>query len=179
MAMAKELAQDRRVREDPSDCELPVKHEDREVQPDRPAVKPAIRSARSKGSTELTIGCYILLLIGVAVLSVRLSAGQAAGAGTPETTALGQAKSADASDHSSSSGNQTTPGIATPIIRFVELGCASAACTVGCDAGERILNAYMLGPGATFTYESDRSMTVRPARLPSGKIVVVCMEQQQ
>jgi hypothetical protein len=119
-----------------------------------------------------------LFLIGIAVLSVRISAGQAPVGGTAEATALGQAQSADAPDHSISSSNPAVPGVATPTIRFVEFGCASAACTVGCDAGERILNAYMLGAGATFTYENDTTMTVRPPRLPSSKIVVVCMEQQ-
>lgn len=69
------------------------------------------------------------------------------------------------------------PGVAGPTIRFAEFGCSAAACTLSCDASERVLNAYAISPGATFVFDDDRRVTVRPARRPSGKIVLICVGQ--
>jgi hypothetical protein len=62
----------------------------------------------------------------------------------------------------------------TPL-RFAEFACPQAACAVTCNDDERILTAYALNPGGTFVYEDDRKATFRPARRPSGKIVLICV----
>jgi hypothetical protein len=72
------------------------------------------------------------------------------------------------------------PGAPAPAgssIRFAEFGCAAAACSFTCDASERLLNAYALAPGGSFTFDDDRRVTFRPARRPSNKIVLVCVPQ--
>ena len=62
--------------------------------------------------------------------------------------------------------------------RFAQIEHPSAGpATTPATIGEYVVKC-MLGAGATFTYENDTTMTVRPPRLPSSKIVVVCMEQQ-
>jgi len=68
-------------------------------------------------------------------------------------------------------GNPALPG---PSIRFAEFGCTEVACTLSCDDGERVVNAYGLDPGGTFSFEDDRRVTFRPARRPSNKIVLIC-----
>ena len=70
-----------------------------------------------------------------------------------------------------------TPASAGPSIRFAEFGCAAAACSFACDTGERLLNAYALAPGGSFTFEDDRRITFRPVRRPSNKIVLACAAQ--
>ena len=77
-------------------------------------------------------------------------------------------------------GPQGPPGPAgasgTPL-RFAEFACPQAACAVTCNDNERILTAYALNPGGTFVYEDDKRATFRPARRPSGKIVLICVPQ--
>lgn len=68
-------------------------------------------------------------------------------------------------------------GLTVSGIRFAEFGCASAACTLSCRNEERILNAYALNPGGTLVFEDDRQVTVKPARQPSSKIILVCVPQ--
>jgi len=60
-------------------------------------------------------------------------------------------------------------------LRFAEFSCPQAACAVACNDEERILTAYALNPGGTFVFEDDRKATFRPARRPSGKIVLICV----
>jgi Collagen triple helix repeat (20 copies) len=67
--------------------------------------------------------------------------------------------------------------LAGPTLRFAEFGCAVAECSFRCNQGERLLNAYALPPGGTFTFEDDRRITFRPARRPSNKIVLACAAQ--
>jgi hypothetical protein len=62
-------------------------------------------------------------------------------------------------------------------MRFAEYGCASNACTLRCRSDERILTAYAQNPGATFVFEDDRQVTVKPIRQPSSKIILVCAPQ--
>jgi hypothetical protein len=64
------------------------------------------------------------------------------------------------------------PGPPGPSIRFAEFGCNQPACLLSCNEGERIVNVYTLSPGATYIYEDDRRVTVRPIRRPSSKIVL-------
>lgn len=59
-------------------------------------------------------------------------------------------------------------------IRFAEFGCVAPTCLLSCNDAERIINAYALTPGGSFTFENDRSVTFRPVRRPSNKIVLVC-----
>jgi hypothetical protein len=69
------------------------------------------------------------------------------------------------------------PGPAGPsgtVIRFVEGECRQA-CTVACEANERILNSYALNPGGTFVFEEENRATFRPQR--SGvtvKVMLAC-----
>jgi hypothetical protein len=60
-------------------------------------------------------------------------------------------------------------------LRFAEFGCDQPACALSCNEGERLLNVYTLGPGATYVYDDDRHVTVRPMRRPSNKIVLICV----
>jgi hypothetical protein len=48
------------------------------------------------------------------------------------------------------------------------------ACALSCNERERIVNIYTISPGATYTYEDERRVTVRPTRRPSSKIVLIC-----
>jgi hypothetical protein len=142
-------------------------------------ISPTIAAAKKKRNRELIIGFYILLLLGAVVLSVRIFTD--AKPRPAELRTGSQPALADRLDQliqPNSPKSAGLPGAAKAPIRFAEFGCASAACTISCDTSERIVNAFMLDPGATFSYESDRSVTVRPPRLPSGKIVLVCAPQQ-
>jgi hypothetical protein len=69
------------------------------------------------------------------------------------------------------------PGAGGISLRFAEFACPQAACAVTCNDNERILTAYALNPGGTFVYEDDKRITFRPARRPSGKIVLICVPQ--
>src|SRR5262249_50508156 len=66
------------------------------------------------------------------------------------------------------------PGPAGPsgtVIRFVEGECRQA-CTVACEANERILNTYAINPGGTFVFEEDNRATFRPTR-PGAAVQVI------
>ncbi len=67
------------------------------------------------------------------------------------------------------------PGAGGSAMRFAEFGCNNAACLLTCNDGERILNVYALSPGGSFIFEDDRSVTFRPVRRPSSKIVLICV----
>jgi hypothetical protein len=184
MALAKELA--RRKDHSPNGASPPA-DQDRKVDRDQRAETakiafskrtPAIASSKRRRNWELIIGCYILLLLGVLVGSVWFFTGMAPVAGPPEPMAVNQSRSGDPPDQSDSPASPGVPEAARTSIRFAEFGCGSPVCTASCDAGERIANAFMLGADATFTYDSDRSVTVRPVRVPSNKIVLVCVPQQ-
>lgn len=69
-------------------------------------------------------------------------------------------------------------GSASTGIRVAEFGCNAASCLLSCNNDERIVNAYSLSPGGAFTFEDDRSVTFRPLRRPSNKIVLVCFMPQ-
>ena len=62
-------------------------------------------------------------------------------------------------------------------MRFAEFGCDQAACALSCNERERIVNVYTLSPGATYIYEDDRRVTVRPMRRPSSKIILICVSE--
>jgi Collagen triple helix repeat (20 copies) len=67
------------------------------------------------------------------------------------------------------------PGPSGTVIRFVDSECR-AACTVKCDANERILNTYAIAPGGTFVLDEYNQATFRPARqgIPI-KVSVACV----
>jgi hypothetical protein len=74
-------------------------------------------------------------------------------------------------------GPQGPPGASTrgSGVRFAEFTCQQAACSAGCEASERLVNAFALNPAGTFSYESDRAVIYTPPkRGPSGKLVLVC-----
>jgi hypothetical protein len=178
MILAKELARENSGDPALRDGELTLSHEDVELHPDRQLKTPVIGLAKSKRNRELIIGCYMLLFIGITVFSVWFFTD------TPGVSVPTATKTFSPSDslRSSKTDSPIGPGVPTPTnkaIRFAEFGCASALCTLSCDASERIANAFMLSPdAATFTYANDRSVTVRPSHLPSSKIVLVCVPQQ-
>ena len=77
-------------------------------------------------------------------------------------------------------GDQGPPGPAGPVgpsgtvIRFVDGECRQA-CTVACEANERILSTHAINPGGTFVFEEDGRATFRPQRQGVAvKVVVVC-----
>ena len=146
--------------------------------PSAKRISPTIAPEKKKRNKELIIGCYILFLIGVAVLSVRIFSDSVPRPTPAELRTGNQLQLADRPDQPNSPKSAGLSGVASASIRFAEFGCASAACTISCEAAERIVNAFMLDAGAIFSYESDRSVTVRPPRLPSSKIVLVCAPQQ-
>jgi hypothetical protein len=60
------------------------------------------------------------------------------------------------------------------VIRFV-VGECRQACTVACEANERILNAYAINPGGTFVFEEQNRATFRPQQEGTAiKVVVAC-----
>jgi hypothetical protein len=68
------------------------------------------------------------------------------------------------------------PGPAGPgtVIRFVDGECRQA-CTVACEANERILTTYAINPGGTFVFEDENRATFRPQRQGVAiKVVVAC-----
>jgi hypothetical protein len=70
------------------------------------------------------------------------------------------------------------PGPAAPsgtVIRFVDGECRQA-CTVACEANERILSTHAINPGGTFVFEEDNRATFRPQRQGVAvKVVVACV----
>src|SRR5439155_21256077 len=70
------------------------------------------------------------------------------------------------------------PGPAGPpggtVIRFVDGECRQT-CTIACEANERILNAFAIGPGGTFIFEQEDRATFLPQRQgASAKVVLAC-----
>src|SRR5437660_7810770 len=60
------------------------------------------------------------------------------------------------------------------VIRFVDGECRQA-CTVACEANERILNTYAINPGGTFVFEEDNRATFRPQRQGvTVKVMLAC-----
>src|SRR5712692_278138 len=58
------------------------------------------------------------------------------------------------------------------VIRFVDGECRQA-CTVACEANERILNTYAITPGGTFVFDDENRATFRPQRQGVAIKVVV------
>jgi hypothetical protein len=69
------------------------------------------------------------------------------------------------------------PGQPGASLRFAEFGCDQSACSLSCNDGERIVNVYTSSAAATYSYEDDRRVTVRPMRRPSSKIVLICVAE--
>src|SRR5437763_11435977 len=66
------------------------------------------------------------------------------------------------------------PGPSGTVIRFVEGECRQA-CTVACEANERILNSYAINPGGTFVFEEENRATFRPQRRGvTAKVMLAC-----
>jgi hypothetical protein len=72
-------------------------------------------------------------------------------------------------------GDQGPPGPSGTVIRFVDGECRQA-CTVACEANERILSTHAINPGGTFVFEEDNRATFRPQRQGAAvKVVVACV----
>jgi len=75
------------------------------------------------------------------------------------------------------------PGIPDPaglprgtVIRFVDGECRQI-CTVACEANERILNAFAIGPTGSFVFEDENRATFRPQRQgASVRVVLACAQ---
>src|SRR5260370_42116689 len=70
------------------------------------------------------------------------------------------------------------PGLAGPpggtVIRFVDGECRQT-CTIACEANERILNTFAIGPAGTFIFEQEDRATFLPQRQgASAKVVLAC-----
>src|SRR5215510_8479873 len=80
--------------------------------------------------------------------------------------------------------SQGPPGPAGPagppggtVIRFVDGECRQT-CTVACEANERILNAFAIGPGGTLIFEEENRATFLPQRQgASAKVVLACAQK--
>ena len=71
-------------------------------------------------------------------------------------------------------GSPGPPGIS---VRFAESTCETARCTISCDEGERILNAYAHGSAGNLVYQDDNTVVYRPTRRgQSAKIVLACVK---
>jgi hypothetical protein len=73
------------------------------------------------------------------------------------------------------------PGPAGPpggtVIRFVDGECRQT-CTLACEANERILNTFAIGPGGTFFFEEENRATFLPQRQgASAKVVLACAQK--
>src|SRR6516165_5119368 len=80
-----------------------------------------------------------------------------------------------------SQGPPGPPGPAGPpggtVIRFVDGECRQT-CTLACEANERILNTFAIGPGGTFIFEEGNLATFLPQRRgASAKVVLVCAQK--
>jgi hypothetical protein len=178
MALANDLAR-QNPRQDALQEDLRPGNEDREVQRDRQVQRPTTDPRRRKRNRELIVGWYLLLIIGLVVFVARTFIPSSPVRTTTEPEVITQSQSAEAPSSDSKAPNR--PGMQSStnnIVRFAQFGCASATCTLSCEASERIMNAFMLGSGATFIYENDQSVTVKPPSIPSAKIVLVCQRQQ-
>src|SRR5215510_4919806 len=80
--------------------------------------------------------------------------------------------------------SQGPPGPAGPpgprggtVIRFVDGECRQT-CTVACEANERILNAFAIGPGGALIFEEENRATFLPQRQgASAKVVLACAQK--
>ena len=122
----------------------------------------------------MIIGCYMLLALAAVVFSVWALPDKAVVTKSLEPGIIRQSQMPDSSDHAISPDNPTLPALTNTALRYAEFGCAAPACTLSCDVNERLANAFVLSPGGTISYESERSVTVKPARVPSSKIILVC-----
>jgi hypothetical protein len=188
MALAKELARGGPRQVDWPNSQLQPSHKDPDVHrnwrvelAEIAALSrrmPRVHSSRKKPNWELIIACYILVLLGVFVLSVRIFSDRALVTGPAKSIAVTQSESRTPPDQSNSPNSLGEPEAAKTTIRFVEFDCASSECTASCDTSERVVNAFMLGGDAAFIFENERGVNVKPLRLPSNKIVLVCVPQQ-
>jgi hypothetical protein len=175
MALARELAWgDRQQARPPAEDRQP-RDEDRESDSDRPVAAPPVMSPRPKRSWELTVGYFILLVLGIVVFSVWIRTNTNQIAALPEFTVLNPAKSGDTIATPQPTDSSAITAATNKALRFAEFGCASPMCTLSCNANERIANAFALSPGGTFVYEDDRTVSFRPLQLPSRKITLVCI----
>ena len=71
-------------------------------------------------------------------------------------------------------GPAASPGPSGKVIRFV-VGECRQACTLACEANERILNTYAIKLGGTFVFEEQNRATFRPQHEGTAiKVVVAC-----
>jgi hypothetical protein len=187
MALAKDLARGSPRQEGSPNDQLPLSHKDPKVHANQRVAlpettssrrTPPITSPKRKRNWELMIACYILVLLGVFVFSIQIFSDTAPVTKPAESITVSQSKLRDSPDRSNSPNGLGAPAVAITTIRFVEFECASSECTASCDTSERIVNAFMLGGDAAFTFENERGVTVKPPRLPSSKIVLVCVPHQ-
>src|SRR5262245_2935258 len=72
------------------------------------------------------------------------------------------------------SGPPGLTGAGGPVIRFVDGECRQA-CTVACEANERMLSTYAINPGGTFVFEEQNRATFRPQQQGTAiKVVIAC-----
>ena len=72
-------------------------------------------------------------------------------------------------------GQAGPPGRAGTAIRLVDGDCTSP-CTVACEDSERILSTYAIGPGGTFSFQSDSRAIFRPQQPgAANKVVLACI----
>jgi len=63
------------------------------------------------------------------------------------------------------------------VIRFVDGECRQI-CTVACEANERILNTFAIGPSGSFVFEDENRVTFRPERRGAPvRVVVACAQK--
>jgi hypothetical protein len=63
------------------------------------------------------------------------------------------------------------------VIRFVDGECRQT-CTVACEANERILNAFAIGPGGALIFEEENRATFLPQRQgAAAKVVLACAQK--
>jgi hypothetical protein len=69
-------------------------------------------------------------------------------------------------------------GMSGTIIRFVEIECRQI-CFVACKENERILSAYAINPGGTFTFDPDNRKAAFRPKLQGAlvKFVLACVEK--
>jgi hypothetical protein len=176
MALAKQLASI-----DPQQYSLQsesrrLNYKDGEGNRDYPLKTPVMSRTR-KGSWELIIGYFILLALTIVVFSVWIGANTGPNAGPSQPTAAGFGNSEDTIGPHRSANTSASSPTARDALRFAEFGCGSAVCTLSCKTKERIANTFAIDPGATFAYQDERTVSVRPLQLPSSKIVLVCVLQ--
>ena len=63
------------------------------------------------------------------------------------------------------------------VIRFADGECRQI-CTVTCEANERILNTFAIGPSGSFVFEDENRATFRPERRGAPvRVVVACAQK--